>query len=809
MQTLLDDIQFAWRNFFKTPVVCSLIVATLALGIGANAAIFSLVYNVLVAPLPFSEGQQLVKINTNYPKINRNDVTVSVPTMFDYRNNTPSLSHVVEYHQMSFTLLGHGTPKSLKAGTISWDFFEMLQIKPILGRTFLPGEDQPGAKPLIVLSHHYWREAFGSDPDIVGKTLEMNKAAHQVIGVLPPMPAYPVRNDIWVTAAACPVRGSARTINDRSRNLLTLYGKLKPGVSLQKANLELNTLSGRIATEHPDIYPANQGLSNTLVPLKTEMAGDSGPTFYLLMAITVLVLLIACANVANLNLARTASRKQEFAIREALGANPRRIARQVFTESIILSLFGGLLGLLIATWSNDLLAVFAARYTPLASQVGINGGVLLFCLIVALLTGIASGATAAFQKRNINEALKQGSGNITTGNAGKRLRQALLIVQFSLAFIVLTSASLVSLSLYRLNTQAIGFDTNDILAVQMGPGASAMTLDQWHRFARESTRQLQQNTAIEGVAFATEFPLSGSQRPLTFFQIEGQPPLDSSQRPEALRSLVSANYHQVLNIPLLQGRYLNPTDDRDNPGAIVINQRFAKQFLAGLSPIGQRISLDHGKTWLTIRGVVADIRELSVDEPPVATFYAPFVESTRWSWLRLFIDSRIKPATLGPIVTDTIHDINPKQAVANITTLRFIREDSLSSVRLVALLVSLFALLAFLITLSGVIGVVAYNVSQRSKEIGIRVALGANPRRIRSLFALQGLSLGAAGITLGAMTMIFVSPLLEGLLFETNPLNPAIYLANTLMIALVTAVAILWPTRQATAIQPNEALREQ
>jgi predicted permease len=508
-------------------------------------------------------------------------------------------------------------------------------------------------------------------------------------------------------------------------------------------------------------------------------------------------------------LARAARRKQEFAIREALGANPRRISRQVLTESIILSLLGGLLGLLIAYFSIDLLATFAARYTPLASEVSINSGVLVFCFIVSLLTGIISGSTAAFQKRNINEALKEGSGNITASNASTRLRQALLIVQFCLAFIILTSASLISLSLYRLNTQDIGFDTTDILAVEMGPGASVSTVSEWQKFARETALRLEAKSEIESVAFATSFPLTGKQTTPSFFQIEGQPPADVSQRVDAVKQLVSANYHQVLHIPLLQGRYLAESDDKDNPGSIVINKRFADQFFANINPIDKRISLDEGKTWLSIRGVVADTREMSVDLQPSPTFYAPFIESTRWSWLRLLISSPVSLESLIPSVTETIHEINPRQAVASTSTLQFIKEDSLSSENLVALLVSLFALLAFLIALSGVVGVVTYNISQRRKEIGIRVALGANPKRIRALFTAQGLSLGAIGLTLGAFTMVFVSPLLEGLLFMTSALNPAIFLANALLITLVTTLAILWPTRQATAIQPNEALRQQ
>jgi putative ABC transport system permease protein len=809
MQILLEDIKFAYRSFLKTPAICALMVTTLALGIGANAAIFSMVYNVLMAPLPFSEGDRLVKINTNNPGINRNDVEVSVATMFDYREKSEHLSHLAEYHQMSFTLLGHGEPMSLETGTISWNYFEMLKIKPILGRTFLPGEDEPGAKPLIILSHHFWRERFGSDPDVIGKNLQMNDKAYQVIGVLPAMAAYPVKNDIWITASACPARGSSRAINDRSRKMLTLYGKLKANTTLAKAMVDMNNISKELIAQYPDSYPKNQGLSNTLIPLKSEMAGDSGDTFYLLMAISSLVLLISCANVANLNLARTASRKQEFAIREALGANPRRISRQVLTESIILSLFGGVVGLVLAFFTIDLLAGFAAHYTPLASEVKINWNVLAFCLIISVLTGVVSGATAAFQKRHINESLKEGSGNITASCSSNRLRKVLLIVQFSLAFIIITSATLVSLSLYRLNNQNTGFESSNLIALEMGPGLSGLTLKQWHEFARETGQRLENKVEVEQVAFATAFPMSEGRRQLSFFQIEGRPPIDSSERPDALRAVVSPNYHQVLAIPLLQGRYLKESDNENNPGAILINKRFAELFFANENPIDKQISLDNGTSWLNVRGVVADTREMGVDIAPVPTFYSTFSEYSRWSWVKMLIKTNVPLNAIRASVTDTIHEINPNQAIASMTTLDVLKEASLSSANLVGRLVALFALLAFAIALSGVVGMVAYNVSQRRKEIGIRVALGANPKRIRLLFAVQGMSLCMIGIVLGAFIMAFISPVLATVLFETQALNFPLYLITGVAVSLFAALAILLPVKQAMAIQPNHALREQ
>jgi len=704
---------------------------------------------------------------------------------------------------MSFTLLGHGDASNVEAGVVSWNFFEMLGIKPLFGRTFLPGEDEQGAKPLIVLSHQYWREKFNGNPDVVGMSLEMNNAVHQVIGILPALPAYPFKNDIWIGSSSCPGRGNIVYNSQRSWAVSNLYGKLKLGTSLQSASLDFNTISQQLQLAYPDQYPKSQGLSNTLTPMRTDMAGESGKTFYLLMGITLLVLLVACANVANLNLARTASRKQEFAIREALGASPRRIARQVLTESIFLSLIGGALGLLLAMLSLDLLADFTALYTPLASEVKINASVLIFCLTVSVFTGIISGASVAFQQRNISESLKEGSGNITTTVNSKKLRQALLITQFCLAFIILTSATLISLSLYRLNLQDIGFDTTDIIAVDLSSSANERS-----EFIIDVAKRLTAAPEIDSVGFSSEIPLMTGRDKRRFFQIEGQNSISRDERPEALRNEVSVNFHQVLNIPLLQGKYLQLSDDKNSPTVTVINKSFADRFFINEPAIGKRISLDEGATWLEIIGIVGDIREVKVDTSPVPTFYIPWVSNWQYD-LQMLIKTQALLKTITPLITKVVHEANPRQAIVDIATLKYIKDKSLASPRLVGSLVSLFALLAFLITLSGVIGVVAFNVSQSSKEIGIRVALGANPKRIRNLFALQGMLLCVIGIFIGSVIMVFLSPLLSNVLFQTEPFNLPMYLLTAVVICLVAALAILVPVQQATKVQPNQALREQ
>ena len=802
MQTLIEDIQFAFRSFTKAPAVCVFIVITLALGIGINAAMFSLVHNVLLAPLPYKDGERLVKLETNHPNIDRFDVTVSVPTALDYINKNDTMDHLVEYHQMPFTLLGHGDASNVEAGVVSWDFFEMLGVQPLLGRTFLPGEDAPGAESVIVLSHHYWLQKFGGDPGVVGAVLQMNDKAIQVVGVMPPLPAYPFKNDIWMGSSSCGGRGSDSFINNRARPISNLYGKLKPGVDIKTASTDINTISSQLVSAYPDAYPASQGLTNTVTPMRVDMAGDSKPTFLLLMGLTLLVLLVACANVANLNLARTASRKQEFAIREALGASPRRIARQVLTESIILSLAGGLLGLLFALLSVGILAELASLYTPLASEVEINTGVLVFCLLVSLLSGVISGATAAFQKRKINEELKEGSGNITASNNSIRLRQVLLVMQFGLSFVVLTSASLISMSLYQLIHQETGFETQNIVTVDLSSSPNNRSL-----FVEEIARRLESQPGIQEVGFSSEIPLVKGRDKRRFFQIEGQPPISPDARFEALKNEVSANFYPMLDIPLLAGRYFNRADQEPDSDSMVVNQSFAERFFMADSPVGKRVSLDNGKTWLTIRGVVGDIREVGVNIEPVPTFYVPWTATWHYD-LQLLIDSQLPLASTRELVADVIRAVNPKQAVANVESFEFIKEGSLASSKLVGLLVSLFALLAFSITLSGVLGVVAYDVGLRRKEIGIRIALGAAPDRIQSLFAKKGLILCLVGLLVGALVMMFFSPFLESILFKTEVMNLSIYLATALLVLVTASLAMWLPIKQAMAIEPNQALRE-
>jgi putative ABC transport system permease protein len=809
MNGLLEDIKFGWRNAVKKPAIALLIVITFGLGIGANSAIFSVVYNTLLAPLPYSDGDRLVRLQQNQPLTERMDFNSSVQSFLDYRKLTQSMSELVEYHSMTYTLYGHGDPQEVLTGVVSWNYFDMLGIKPILGRAFVEGEDEVGSEPLILISNRYWIENFAGDTDIVGRSLEMNNRVHKILGVLPPMPAYPDDNDIYIGASTCPWRGSEGMIANRRPGMLTLFGKLKQDYDITQGSNEINTIAGQLAQQYPDAYRANEGYSANLVSLRDEMVGDSARTFYLLLAIAGLVVLIASANVANLNLARLSSRNQELAIREALGANPKRIARQLLTESTLFSLVGGIFGTLMAYSSLGLLSEFASGYTSLSSEVKMDSSILMFSLVLSLITGLLSGSAAVFNRGNINSSLKEGGDKITVTTSGKRLRQALLVTQFALSFIILTTATLVSVSLYKLNNQDAGYDADKVLNVSFAFNFSNYTNGQEVRaFAKRILAEIKTVGGVDQASLSGAFPVASTLAGPIEFEAEAQNLSADEPRPRALASTVSEDYHKVLNIPLKYGRLFSPQDDENNQQVVIVNQSLADHFFESSNAIGKRLSLDAGANWLTVVGVVADIRSAGLDQEEGDAFYTPFLQRPTMR-VKLLVKSKGDPLLLAKPISDFIHQLDPQQAIASINTMSEIREQWLASPRLVAILVGLFGLLAFMITLSGVVGVVAYNVSQRSREIGIRMAIGATPKKILNMLLVDGSKLTIIGMLVGAASMIMITPAIGDFLYQTSPFDPSIYLTCSLLLFVVALLAMAAPAKQATRLDPMHALRDE
>jgi predicted permease len=810
MEDLLDDLGSAWRDARQRPFTAALIVLTLALGIGANSAMFSVAYRVLLAPLPYSDGERLVRIEQNEPAAHLRNTTWSVPTFFDYREQTHSYEELTEYHRMSFTLLGHGDPYLVQTGVVSWHYFDMLGVRPALGRGFVDSDERLGAEPAILLSHAFWLEKFGADPNVVGTVLEMNNAAHKVIGVLPEIPPFPDENDIWITSSSCPFRSSPAVIEGREIPMLPgVFAKLRDDVSMEAASRELEVVAGRLTAASPDAYAAGNGHATSLRTLKSEMVGDSAATFVLLLGVALLVILIASANVANLNLARMAARSQELAIREALGATPSRIARLVLTESVAYALAGGVAGLIVAYPSLKLLSGLAKRYTPLATEIGMDGSVLFFALAVALLTGILSGSAAAFTRRDINRSLKEGGDKTTASSTGKRRREALLVVQFALSFVVLTTAALMTLSLYRLNSEDAGFDPSGVLAVDL-------TLNFTNYATPQQVRDFSANLldAVNGIAGVTAAGVTAQATAGngTFgsvpFDIQGREASDERLRPRAETVLVSEDYFRALGVPLLAGRMLSvDDDDRADPVALV-NRSFEAAHFPNGGAVGQRVSTDGGKTWRTIAGVVGNVRAVDLAREDGPKLYMSVREQAARS-LSLLVKSSANPDDLGKAVTGIVHSMDPRQAVERIRTLEQIRSEWLAAPRLIASLIAALGALALLVTISGVIGVVSYNVSQRVREVGIHMAIGATPSRIVTMFVAQGLAVLAVGLGAGIGLMIAGASSLDALLYETSSSSLTVYATAALLLCLTVLGALAVPSVRASRFDPAAALRNE
>jgi predicted permease len=786
-----------------------LIILTLALGIGANSAMFSMIYHILLAPLPYEDGERLVRVEQHEHNGGRQDYPLSVQSFFDYSSQNTVFENLLEYHAMQFTLLGHGDPVRVQTGVVNWNYFDVLGMPPVLGRSFLPGEDEIGAEPLILLAHDFWLRQFNADPNVVGASLEMNNAIHRVIGVLPPMPAYPDANDIWVTVASCPFRVSDMMLNNRNMGMVSAYAKLQEGVSLEHAHADINNVAQRLVTTYPDSYSQTRGYAADLTPVRDELVGEARGGLLLLMGIATLVVLIASANVANLNLARIAARSQELAVREAVGANPARIARQLLTESILFALAGGLLGLLLAFVALNLLAQFAASYTRLASEIEMSWQVLVFALVVALCTGVLSGSASAFTRRDINKVLKEGGDKITTSPGGQKRRQALLVVQFALSFVILTSAALISLSLYRLNQEDLGFDTSQVLVVSLDMNFTNYSNPaQFRDFGTRLLREVQALPETGAAAISGETPLEGGVLQGMAFEIEGRTLSNPDLRPRMAVRQVSADYHPLLGIPLLKGRLLEAADDELAERVVVINEAFEREHFPDGAVLGQRVSPNGGSTWWTIVGVTGNIRARELDEVEGPTAYIDFRQAPI-PGIDLFVKSQADLTSLGQALVNVVHRLDSQQAVDSVRTMNEIKAEWLATPRLIATLVGLFGILALLVTLSGVVGVVSFNVSQRIREIGIHMAIGANPRHVLRMFLMQGLRIHLAGLGLGLGIVLLVASLLGGFLYRTDPFYPPVYLATLLLLTLTVLGAMYFPARRAGSLDPADALHSE
>jgi putative ABC transport system permease protein len=813
LETWWQDVRFGARMLARQPGFTLLAVLTLALGIGANTAIFSVVYGVLLRPLPYEAGGQLIVVRQQAPLARVNDLNFSVKEIADYRAQNQTLADLAEHHSMAFTLFGGTEPERIQAAVVSANFFDLLGVRPLLGRAFLPSDETHNAEAVLVLSHQYWRRSQKGDPHIVGKVFRMNNRPHTVIGVLPPLPQYPNENDVYMPTSACPTRSSEQFMANRNARMMSVFARLKPGVSEAQAQAELATIAGRMKESFPDSYPKQSGFGVTLTGLQEELTRRARPTFLVLLCTAGLVLLLACANTANLTLARLLRREREMAVRAALGATRGRLLRQLLTESVLLALLGGGLGVLLAVWSNQLLISFAARFTPRAHEVSLDHTVLLFTLFVSVSTGLMFGLLPALSLRqNLVPALKDGSRQSAGNSGSQRVRGALIVAQVAASFVLLIGAGLMLRSLLKLQQVNPGFDAERVLVMRVTANWSKHTTNQHYRDL--SLGLIERARAVPGVlsaAAASTYPLNPAglaNGPFNVnFQIEGRPPNPNEPTPQVDYRVASTDYFHTLRLPLLRGRLFTEADDGETPQVAIINQTLARHRWGQADPLGQRITFDEGKTWVTLVGIVGDVRQYGLNQAPSDELYRPLRQTSGAG--NLLVRTAVAPQQMIEQLRQAVYAVDPENAIDQVQTLETVRSESTASPRLTAVLLGLFAALALAITAAGLAGVMALTVSQRTHEIGIRMALGASANSVLRLILGQGLRLVIWGLGLGLFGAFALTRLMSSLLFAVEPTDPLTWLVVALALTAVAALACLIPARRAITIDPLTALRSE
>ncbi|HKW74096.1 MAG TPA: ABC transporter permease [Terriglobales bacterium] len=807
MNGLLQDVKYGFRMLRRNPGFTALALLALGLGIGANTALFSVVYGVLLKPLPYAQGKELVVLQQDFRKANATNVGFSVKEIQDYRGQSKSLAQVEEYHQMSFILLDGQEPQEVHTGVVSAHFFDLLGVKPYLGRLFRTSDDVPGADAVLVLSYGYWKTRYGGDPSIVGRHFRMNDKVHTVIGVLPPVPQYPRENDVYMTTVACPFRSSPMMIEGRSHHMMQLFGRLKPGADVTSGNADVAMIASRLQKMYPADYPERAGYMASMNGLRDQLTQRVRPMLLVLLAMAGLVLLIACANVANLALARMMRREQEMAVRTALGANRARLVRQLLTESTLLSLAGGALGLLLASECVQLLATFIARFTTRAAEVAIDTRVLLFTLGVSLLTGLIFGSIPAFsQKLILVNSLKE-SGASTAKRSRFQMRNLLVMGQVALSFMLLIGAGLMIRSFIRLQRVNAGYNADNVLTVNVPFNFSKYqnNRDVVSFFDRVEAK-LEHTPGVLAVGVNSGAPLAPGRPSNQSFIIEGRPALGPHETPPtADLNVVTPDAFKLLGVPLVAGRFFTDHDNDGSPQVVIISQSLEHHYFPNEDPLNKRVSGDNGQHWATIVGVVGDVKYYGLDKEPLATAYQPLAQSPNGS--TLLVKTQSDPLSYLKQVRDAVYSVDPEQPVNNAKTLDELRGDTLIQTRLTAALLALFAALALAIAATGLSGVTALLVSQRTREIGIRMALGAKRADVLKMVLSQSMTAIGTGLAAGLLGALAGVHLMKALLYKTSVVDPVTFLGVAVVLSAVALVASYLPARRATQVDPLVALR--
>jgi len=801
MQTLWQDLRYGARMLLKNLGFTLIAVITLALGIGANAAIFSVVNAVLLRPLPYDNPERLIKINeTKLPQFP--EFSVSPGNFLEWKKQNTVFEKLVAWNGAAFHLVGTGDPERLIGLRVSDGFFAMLGAKPQLGRDFLAEEDQPGRNNVVILSHGLWQRRYGGNPEIVNQTIALSGRTFTVVGIMPATFKFGDGEiEIWT-----PMAFTAQQAQQHGGHYVQATGRLKLGVTLAQARSEMGAIASRLAAQFPD---ENAGWNVKLTPMLEDIVKTVKPALLVLLSAVAFVLLIACANVANLLLARASARHKEIAIRTSLGAGRWRVVRQLLTESSLLSLVGGIAGLVLSVWGVRLLLALAPEDLPRVKDVSLDARVLAFTAAVTLLTGLFFGIFPALQasKPNLNEILKDAGRGSTDGGRRRLVRSALVVLEVALALVLLVGAGLFIKSFLRLQRVNPGFNPDHALTTSIAiPARKYPDVQQQAAFFKQLIEKVAVLPGVQAAGASHVVPFTGNDYILGFV-IEGRPPYPRGEQPSANYYAVSPDYFKAMGIPLLRGRYFTEGDMRDTTRVAIISDAMAKKFFPGEDPIGKRIHITNGPTtFREIVGIVGDVKHYSLDQDTGWQAYEPYTQQP-FSFMTLVTRTAGDPAGLTAAIRKEVSNLDKEQPLSNARTLDKLISDSVAQQRFSVLLLGIFASVAMALAAIGIYGVLSYSVTQRTQEIGIRMALGAGRRDVIKLVVWNGMLLTLVGVGIGLGASFALTRLISTLLFGVSPTDRLTFGSIVLILITVALAACLIPARRAAKVDPLVALR--
>ena len=817
--TLWQDIRYGARMLLKNPGVTTIVILALALGIGANTAIFSVVNAVLLRPLPYYESDRLVFLNEKSPVLD--DMSISYPNFLDWRNHNQSFEKIGVYNRASYNLTGVGEAERIVTGQVSADLFSVLRVNALHGRVFTNDEDKPGAAPVVVLSYPLWQRRFGGQTSILNQPITLNNKSYTVIGIMPESYFYPSRVEMWVPAGQLSDQPSWQSRGNHPG----LYGvaRLKPGVTFEQAEADMNNVAANLEKQYPDTNTANRV---RMRPLLEIFVSDVRRGLWVIFGAVGFVLFIACANIANLLLARATSRRKEMAIRTAVGASRWRIARQLLTESILLSLVGGGIGLVLARWGVDLILYVSPDAIPRSREIGLDWTVLAFTIGVSFLTGILFGLIPAIQagEVDVHETLKETG----RGSSGRHwLRSSLVVVEVATTLVLLIGAGLMIRSFYLLQKVNPGFSDEHLTSFSVSlPQKKYATEEQQAAFYNRLLENIRALPGVESAAAASGLPL-GNNGWQTSFMIDGRPVPPRDQVPLMEACLVTPDYFKAMNIPVLRGRVFTDRDDRSHiagrdlsklnenqraiagMNSIVIDEDFAKRYWPNEDAVGKyvRLGTESDAPKLEVLGVVGRVKMESLNQnSDRVQGYFPF-NQTPDTGMTVIVKGASDPNQLIASVRGAIREVDPDQPIYSVRTMNEIRAESVAGERLNLTLLSLFAGIALVLAIVGIYGVMSYSVTQRTHEIGIRMAIGARPRDVFKMVLGHGMKLTLLGVVIGLGSAFALTRLMETMLFGVEPTDKLTFAAISIMLIMVALLACYLPGRRATKVEPTISLR--